>query len=67
MVIVTLRVEASHGVNVKIGDLVRRGDKIGTAIDFKGSVTSPVDGVVRSIDFDSDAHAFVIKIEEEKH
>lgn len=67
MVTVTLRVEASHGTRVKVGDSVRRGQKLGAALDFKGSITSPVDGVVRSIDFDSDTHTFVIKIEEEKY
>ena len=63
---VTLLVEASHGITVKVGDPVRRGDNLGSALGFKGSVASPVDGIVRSVDFDSNAHAFVIKIEEKK-
>jgi len=60
-----VRVEASRGTSVKVGDLVKRGQKLGIALDFRGSVTSPVDGVVRSVDFDSETHSFVIKIEEQ--
>ncbi|MGQ9628217.1 MAG: biotin/lipoyl-containing protein [Anaerolineae bacterium] len=59
-----VRVEATYGADVKVGDRVTKGQKLGTASDFKTPVASPVDGVVKEISFDADDHTFVINIEE---
>lgn len=59
-----VRVEATFGPDVKVGDHVTTGQKLGTAPDFEGVVRSPIDGRVRRISFDADDHTFVICIGE---
>lgn len=59
-----VRVEATFGASVKVGDRVTKGQKLGTAPGFKAAVISPVDGVVKEITFDAEDHTFVISIEE---
>jgi len=62
---VTVKVEATSGLQVKKGDRVEKGDKIGRDFDFKRWVTSPVAGRIKDISFDADDHSFVIEISQE--
>jgi hypothetical protein len=62
---VTVKVEATSGLQVKTGDTVKKGDKIGIDFDFKDWVVSPVAGRVKDVHFDSDDHCFVVEISRE--
>lgn len=60
-----LQVGATFGATVKVGDQVKKGQRLGTARDFKTPVLSPVDGRVKKVSFDADEHVFVVTIEEQ--
>ena len=59
---ITLRVEASYGCNVKVGDVLEPGTQIGNALGTKLPVNTPTAGIVRSVDFNSKDHSFGIVI-----
>ncbi|NQS89222.1 hypothetical protein HQ584_05480 [Patescibacteria group bacterium] len=62
---VTVKVEATSGLQVKTGDTVKKEDKIGIDFDFKHWVVSPVAGKVKDVYFDADDHSFVVEISTE--
>lgn len=62
---VTVKVEATSGLQVKSGDTVKKGDKIGIDFDFKHWVVSPFAGRVKDVRFDADDHSFVVEISRE--
>lgn len=61
---VSLKVEAGFGVSVKVGDVVETGTQIGLCSGGRQTVTSPVAGVVRDIEFCGAEHVFMVVIEE---
>ena len=57
---IEIKVDATYGVTVKVGDKVSKGQEIGQK-SFAGEIaTSPVSGVVRNIRFEPTNHEFVI-------
>jgi Na+-translocating ferredoxin:NAD+ oxidoreductase RnfC subunit len=63
---ISLNVEGSFGVRVKVGDLVETGTQIGLCIEGAKPVTSPVAGEVMEVKFCGQEHKFVVVIEEKK-
>jgi len=59
---ISLKVEASYGLSVKVGDVIEAGMRIGNALDNKKPLKTPMDGTVKSIVFDSKDHSFVVVI-----
>lgn len=56
------KVDATFGVLVKIGDKVKKDDKLGLSSDLK-DVLSEEEGIVKNITFDGSGHIFIIEIE----
>jgi len=61
---ISLNVDGSFGVSVKVGDIVETGTQIGLCSDGTETVTSPVAGMVRDVKFCGQEHMFVVVIEE---
>jgi biotin carboxyl carrier protein len=61
---ISLKVDATCGPAVKAGDTVEAGDKIGNALRTGQPVKAPAAGIVKSVDFRSRDHSFVIVIGE---
>ena len=61
---ISLNVDGSFGVSVKVGDVVETGTQIGLCGDGTETVTSPVAGLVKDIKFCGAEHRFVVVIEE---
>lgn len=61
---ILLRVDATYGLTVKVGDRVRQGERLSPNAPPGALSIAPVTGVVRSIRFDPDRHDFVIAIAE---
>ncbi|MFC1738265.1 hypothetical protein ACFL1G_04340 [Planctomycetota bacterium] len=59
---ITLKVEASYGCKVQVGDIVEADKEIGNAPRTGLPVKTPIAGTVKSIDFNSKEHSFVIVI-----
>ncbi len=59
---ITIKVEASYGCKVQVGDTVEAGEEIGNALRTGQPVKTPIAGTVKSIDFNSKEHSFVIVI-----
>lgn len=59
-----LLVEATFGVFVERGQLVRAGEKLGIGLDMRTAVLAPFDGVVCGISFDPERHAFAVDLSE---
>ena len=59
---VVLRTDATFGLKVKIGDKVRRGQKIGTEPSAKCPAASPISGVIKSVSFDPESHEFLVVV-----
>jgi Na+-translocating ferredoxin:NAD+ oxidoreductase RnfC subunit len=60
---ISLNVDATCGLAVKVGDRVEAGDRIGNAPETGQPVETPVSGVVASVDFQSDDHSFLVAID----
>ncbi len=57
-----LKVEASFGVKVRVGDRVKKGMELGKNPDKEGTLISPVSGTVSNISFNPKNHTLEIKI-----
>ncbi len=57
-----LRVDATYDLTVKVGDKVRRGERLSQSPEPGARSAAPVAGTIRSIQFDSERHEFVIAI-----
>ncbi|MFZ0033874.1 MAG: hypothetical protein WAK60_02645 [Sedimentisphaerales bacterium] len=57
---ITLRIDATCGLKIKSGDKIRKGQYIST--NQEQVMTSPVSGTVKSVNFDSDNHEFLIVV-----
>ncbi|MBN1508168.1 MAG: hypothetical protein JW955_15060 [Sedimentisphaerales bacterium] len=57
-----LRVEATCGLTVKVGDTVRQGERLSQCPEPGAGSTAPATGIVRSIRFDGERHEFVVAI-----
>jgi hypothetical protein len=62
MVLYLIRVEATYGTTVKVGDRVTAGQRLGIDTDHRTPVLSPADGEVRVVVFDAETHTFVIHV-----
>jgi hypothetical protein len=62
MVLYLIRVEATYGAAVKVGDRVTAGQRLGIDTDHRTPVLSPADGEVRVVVFDAETHTFVIHV-----
>lgn len=56
------KVDATFGVLVKVGDKVKKGDKLGLSQDLKDVIVEE-DGEVKNIKFVGGEHIFIIEIE----
>ncbi|MGB9857506.1 MAG: hypothetical protein ACPLKX_05095 [Dictyoglomaceae bacterium] len=56
------KVDATFGTLVKIGDKVKKGDKLGLSSNLK-DVLSEEEGIVKNITFEGQEHVFIIEIE----
>ena len=61
---ISLRVDATCGLAVEVGDTVEAGDRIGNAPRTGRPVKTPASGIVKSVDFRSGDHSFVVVIGE---
>jgi len=59
---IALRVSATNDLNVKVGDSIRRGDKLHNGPHEDGRSLAPVSGVVQSVEFDAGDHEFIVVI-----
>lgn len=57
---IVIKVDATYGVKVKVGNTVSQGQEIGKNPFASEVVTCPVSGVVRDIRFEPANHEFVI-------
>ncbi len=64
MAAIMLQVEAGPGVKIKVGDKVKKGEKIGISPDQTNLILSPVNGIIEDISFDGQGHLFVVKVKE---
>jgi len=56
------KVDATFGVLVKIGERVKKGDKLGLSSELK-EIISEEEGIVKNIIFDGQEHVFIIEID----
>ena len=63
---VILKIDASFGVEVAVGDEVEAGEFLGFDAKTGGKVFSPMDGVVAECSFDSGSHEFRISVKSVK-
>lgn len=56
------KVDATFGILVKVGDKVKRGEKLGVSSDLK-DVLVEEEGTVKNILFDGNQHVFIIEIQ----
>jgi|YelNatPaOPRAMG01_1025707.scaffolds.fasta_scaffold00665_6 biotin carboxyl carrier protein len=56
------KVDATFGVLVKIGERVKKGDKLGLSSNLK-DIISEEEGIVKNIIFDGQEHIFIIEID----
>ncbi|UCF00320.1 MAG: hypothetical protein JSV82_04440 [Planctomycetota bacterium] len=59
---IILRTDATFGLKLKVGDEVRRGDRVGVNSKTGGSVTSPICGAVKIVSFDAESHEFIVVV-----
>lgn len=57
-----VRVETSSISDVRFGDRVNKGQKLGLDLDRQAEVLSPADGVIRHISLEHDGRASIIHI-----
>lgn len=57
-----LRVDATYNLTVKVGDRVRRGERLSQKRESAALSVTPAAGVIKSIQFDPEHHEFVIVI-----
>jgi len=57
---ITLRIDATFGLKIKAGDTIYTGQHIGA--NQEQTVSSPVSGTAKSIQFDSENHEFLVVI-----
>jgi len=58
----TVRISATEGLSVRVGDRVRRGQQLSAGPSSDSASTAPVSGIVKSIQFDPGQHEFVIVV-----
>ena len=56
------KVDATFGVLVKIGERVKKGDKLGLSSNLE-EIISEEEGIVKNIIFDGQEHVFIIEID----
>jgi len=59
---IILRVSATYHLNVKVGDRVHPGERLHNGPNEDGRSIAPVSGIVRSVEFDTGAHEFIVVI-----
>ena len=57
-----VRIDATYGLAVKVGDEVTPGDFLSRTHAAQGSYASPVHGTIEDIRLDGDKHEFVVLI-----
>jgi len=57
-----LRVDATYDLMVKVGDRVRRGQRLSHGPSPQVRSAAPAAGVIESIQFDPERHEFVVAI-----
>lgn len=62
MILYVMEVEATPGAAVRVGQRVRRGQKIGMARDAHTEVVSPADGVVRTVEFNRYENHYTVNV-----
>ena len=58
-----INIDATFGAEVKVGDRIKAGQRLGVGPDCGQRVFSEVGGLVREIVFDPQEHQFVVVIE----
>ena len=57
-----VRVDATHGLIVRVGDEMLPGDRMCDIHGTPGACVCPVRGTIESISFDPERHEFVISV-----
>jgi hypothetical protein len=57
---IVLKVDATFGPKVKIGDKIHRGDIVGVIPNSRRSLRAPVGGIIKEVSFCSQDHSFTI-------
>jgi hypothetical protein len=60
---VVLEVDATFGVKVQAGDVVRQGDEIGIKAGTSEMLTAVVPGIVKGVSFNAASHTFEVRLE----
>jgi len=63
---VILRIDATFGLKVKVGDKVRQREDLGKNADTGDSATCPISGLVKSVSFDPENHEFLVVVSSTK-
>jgi Na+-translocating ferredoxin:NAD+ oxidoreductase RnfC subunit len=59
---IVLRIDATEGPKVQVGDRVRQGQRLAAGGAETEATATPVSGTITRIDFDAAAHEFVLVI-----
>jgi len=58
----TVRVDATYGVVVRVGDEVHAGQALGETASAQRPAVCPISGIVEDVRFDPGRHEFVVTI-----